>query len=71
MLSQTLFDVFAGTVGDLKNSTWIECAESLENAKAFMRQRAEKRPGPYYVWNGRTGEMEAQLDTSVPESRKE
>jgi hypothetical protein len=57
------YDIFSGKVDE--DAIWLEAVEGLGAANERMKEHAQRRPGPYFVFCQRTHAVLARIDTSV------
>lgn len=58
------YDLFSGAPDD--DVLWLEVIDGLNNAIARMKQRAQERPGRYFVYNTDSQTVIASIDTIYP-----
>ena len=63
------FDIFEGEVG--REPLWRERADGVADAIETMQRMADSKPGPYFVWESRTQQVLAMIDTTRPQDAKD
>ena len=56
------FDIFSGDLDH--DPLWVESAPSLEDACSRMRERAQTKPGRYFVYCCHTQKLLDSIDTT-------
>jgi hypothetical protein len=62
-MEHPVFDIFSGRLE--KEPMWLETAHSLNEAIERMNQRAQQKPGPYFVYCCQTQQVLDAVDTSA------
>jgi hypothetical protein len=57
------FDIFRGRYPET-DVEWVECVQGFEAAFWRMKTIAAKEPGPYFVFDTRSHEVLASIDTT-------
>jgi hypothetical protein len=63
------FDIFEGEVG--REPLWRERADGVADAIETMQRMAKSKPGRYFVWESRTQQVLAMIDTMTPRKHEE
>jgi hypothetical protein len=62
------YEIFSGF--GYKDAEWIEAVPGLGAAVDRMRQLAEEKPGPYFVFCVKSGTVLDSVDTSKPRAQR-
>jgi hypothetical protein len=67
-MTSSSYEIFQGSPSD---PLWLESLDDLDTASLRMKERAEIRPGPYFIYSADSGRILETIDTSSQNGNKQ